>query len=103
MRPVTSWKRTGNSRPENSTDGYHVATVHRNFATTVGYRETLAPDGGGEMVKTEASRILSLDKIGSGGYDVGNGHMINGRIVGTGSRPVMASAREALRNIRKEK
>ena len=62
---------------ENSTDGYHVATVHRNFATTVGYRETLAPDGGGEMVKTEASRILSLDKIGSGGYDVGNGHMIN--------------------------
>ena len=62
---------------ENSTDGYHVATVHRNFATTVGYRETLAPAGGGEMVKTEASRILSLDKIGSGGYDVGNGHMIN--------------------------
>ena len=62
---------------ENSTDGYHVATVHRNFATTVGYRETLATDGGGEMAKTEASRILSLDKIGSGGYDVGNGHMIN--------------------------
>lgn len=62
---------------ENSTDGYHVATVHRNFATTVGYRETLAPDSGGEMAKTEASRILSLDKIGSGGYDVGNGHMIN--------------------------
>ena len=62
---------------ENSTDGYHVATVHRNFATTVGYRETLTPAGGGEMVKTEASRILSLDKIGSGGYDVGNGHMIN--------------------------
>ena len=62
---------------ENSTDGYHVATVHRNFATTVGYRETLAPDGGGGMEKTEASRILSLDKIGSGGYDVGNGHMIN--------------------------
>ena len=62
---------------ENSTDGYHVATVHRNFATTVGYRETLAPDGDGGMAKTEASRILSLDKIGSGGYDVGNGHMIN--------------------------
>ena len=38
---------------------------------------TLTPAGGGEMVKTEASRILSLDKIGSGGYDVGNGHMIN--------------------------
>ncbi|MEX2454467.1 MAG: Rieske 2Fe-2S domain-containing protein [Rhodospirillaceae bacterium] len=62
---------------ENSTDGYHVATVHRNFATTVGYRETLVPDGGGVMGKTEASRILSLDKINSGGYDVGNGHMIN--------------------------
>jgi benzoate/toluate 1,2-dioxygenase alpha subunit len=62
---------------ENSTDGYHVATVHRNFATTVGYRETLRPDGGAGMEKTEASRILSLDKIGSGGYDVGNGHMIN--------------------------
>lgn len=62
---------------ENSTDGYHVATVHRNFATTVGYRETLGPDQGGGMAKTESSRILSLDKINSGGYDVGNGHMIN--------------------------
>lgn len=62
---------------ENSTDGYHVATVHRNFATTVGYRETLRPDGGSGMEKTEASRILSLEKIASGGYDVGNGHMIN--------------------------
>ncbi|MEC8530951.1 MAG: Rieske 2Fe-2S domain-containing protein [Pseudomonadota bacterium] len=62
---------------ENSTDGYHVATVHRNFATTVGYRETLAPDGDQGMAKTEASRILSLEKIGSGGYNVGNGHMIN--------------------------
>ncbi|PPR10117.1 MAG: 2-halobenzoate 1,2-dioxygenase large subunit [Alphaproteobacteria bacterium MarineAlpha11_Bin1] len=62
---------------ENSTDGYHVATVHRNFATTVGYRETLTPDGKEGMAKTEASRILSLEKINSGGYDVGNGHMIN--------------------------
>lgn len=62
---------------ENSTDGYHVATVHRNFATTVGYRETLTPAGDDGMAKTEASRILSLEKINSGGYDVGNGHMIN--------------------------
>lgn len=62
---------------ENSTDGYHVATVHRNFATTVGFRETLAPGGDDGMAKTEASRILSLEKINSGGYDVGNGHMIN--------------------------
>ena len=62
---------------ENSTDGYHVATVHRNFATTIGYRETLSPDGDMGMAKTEATRILSLEKIGSGGYDVGNGHMIN--------------------------
>lgn len=62
---------------ENSTDGYHVATVHRNFATTVGYRETLAPEGEAGMAKTEASRILNLEKINSGGYDVGNGHMIN--------------------------
>ena len=62
---------------ENSTDGYHVATVHRNFATTIGYRETLAPDGKEGMAKTEASRILNLEKINSGGYDVGNGHMIN--------------------------
>ena len=51
---------------ENSTDGYHVATVHRNFATTVGYRETLRPGGGAGM-----------EKIASGAYDVGNGHMIN--------------------------
>ena len=62
---------------ENSTDGYHVATVHRNFATTLGYRETLIPHSDNAMAKTEASRILSLDKIESGGYDAGNGHMIN--------------------------
>jgi benzoate/toluate 1,2-dioxygenase alpha subunit len=62
---------------ENSTDGYHVATVHRNFATTVGYRENLNPADDDRMAKTESSRILSLEKINSGGYDVGNGHMIN--------------------------
>ena len=39
--------------------------------------ETLAPGGDDGMAKTEASRILSLEKINSGGYDVGNGHMIN--------------------------
>ena len=89
---------------ENSTDGYHVATVHRNFATTVGYRETLAPDGGGEMVKTEASRILSLDKIGSGGYDVGNGHMINWADRGNPEAgPSWPQRGRLCRNIRKEK
>ena len=60
---------------ENSTDGYHVASVHRNFATTLGFRETLS--GGDGMAKTEASRILDLTNIRSGGYDVGGGHMVN--------------------------
>ncbi len=60
---------------ENSTDGYHVATVHRNFATTLGFRETLSGNAG--MAKTEASRILDLSNVGSGGYDLAGGHMIN--------------------------
>lgn len=62
---------------ENSTDGYHVASVHRNFAHTVRQRETLMGKLDDERAKTEASRILDLESIQSGGYDVGNGHMIN--------------------------
>ena len=81
---------------ENSTDGYHVATVHRNFATTVGYRETLLPEDRDAMAKTEASRILSLDKIGSGGYDVGNGHMINWADRGNPEAGPLWPQREAL-------
>jgi benzoate/toluate 1,2-dioxygenase subunit alpha len=60
---------------ENSTDGYHVASVHRNFATTLGYREQLSGSDG--MARTEASRILDLSNIQSGGYDLAGGHMIN--------------------------
>jgi benzoate/toluate 1,2-dioxygenase alpha subunit len=68
---AANWK----LQTDNSTDGYHVATVHRNFATTLSYRDSLG--GADDRMKTEASRILSLDKVQSGGYEVGNGHMIN--------------------------
>lgn len=80
---------------ENSTDGYHVATVHRNFAHAVRQREAL----GGEndtRAKTEASRILDLESISSGGYDVGNGHMINWSDRGAPESAPLNEAREAI-------
>jgi benzoate/toluate 1,2-dioxygenase alpha subunit len=62
---------------ENSADGYHVATVHRSFGTTLSYRDSLMGDAIDPLHKTEAARILTLDKISSGGYDLGGGHMVS--------------------------
>jgi len=63
---------------ENSTDGYHVATVHRSFGTALSFRDSLLGTGADDpMKKTEAARILTLDKIVSGAYTLRNGHMIN--------------------------
>ena len=81
---------------ENSTDGYHVATVHRNFATTLSYRDSLQGGAADERMKTEASRILNLDNIGSGGYDVGNGHMINWSDRGSPQAAPLNDRRDAL-------
>lgn len=56
---------------ENSVDGYHVSTVHRVFASTIGARESR---GGYEGTKkTESGRITG--NVNSGSYDLGNGHM----------------------------
>lgn len=81
---------------ENSTDGYHVATVHRNFATTLSYRDSLMGDAADARMKTESSRILGLDRIGSGGYDVGNGHMVNWSDRGSPQAAPLNDSRAAL-------
>jgi benzoate/toluate 1,2-dioxygenase alpha subunit len=57
---------------ENAVDGYHVSTVHRVFAATVGARE--ARDSSSGMARTEGGRITG--KVASGGYDLGRGHMM---------------------------
>jgi benzoate/toluate 1,2-dioxygenase alpha subunit len=62
---------------ENGADGYHVAAVHRNYATTVSYREQLAGDNIDQMKVTEAGRILNRTGTRTGGYDLGKGHMLN--------------------------
>jgi benzoate/toluate 1,2-dioxygenase alpha subunit len=62
-----NWK----MQAENSVDGYHVSTVHRVFATTVANRESKGDFHG--MKKTEGGRITN--KVPSGAYDLGNGHM----------------------------
>jgi benzoate/toluate 1,2-dioxygenase alpha subunit len=80
---------------ENTNDGYHVAALHRNFANTVRFRESLAGDVD-ELNKTEASRILSLEKIGSGTYDLGNGHMVNWSQRGTPAAAPLYEARERI-------
>ena len=56
---------------ENGVDGYHVSTVHRVFASTIGNRESKSAHSG--MKKTEAGRIAG--NVPSGAYDLGNGHM----------------------------
>ena len=81
---------------ENSTDGYHVATVHRNFAHTVRQREALAGGADDARAKTEASRILDLESISSGGYDMGNGHMINWSDRGSPESVPLNEARDAI-------
>jgi benzoate/toluate 1,2-dioxygenase alpha subunit len=80
---------------ENTNDGYHVASLHRNFANTVRFRESLAGELD-ELNKTEASRILSLEKIGSGTYDLGNGHMVNWSQRGTPASAPLYEARERI-------
>lgn len=81
---------------ENSTDGYHVASVHRNFAHAVRYREARSGPLGDAREKTEASRILNLDGIDSGGYDLGNGHMVNWSDRGDAAAAPLAESRAAL-------
>jgi benzoate/toluate 1,2-dioxygenase alpha subunit len=62
-----NWK----MQAENSVDGYHVSTVHRVFAATVGNREMR--DGTSGLAQTEGGRITG--KVPSGAYDLGGGHM----------------------------
>ena len=52
--------------------------------------------GGRCPPKTEASRILDLESIRSGGYDVGNGHMINWSDRGSPEAAPLNEAREAI-------
>ncbi len=56
---------------ENVTDGYHVGTVHRNFAATVAARE--AREGTEGLLKTETGRITG--NVANGCYDLGGGHI----------------------------
>jgi len=56
---------------ENVTDGYHVATVHRNFMNTMLARE--ARDGLDGLMKTETGRIKG--NVRNGCYYLGDGHM----------------------------
>jgi benzoate/toluate 1,2-dioxygenase alpha subunit len=56
---------------ENVTDGYHVSTVHRNFANTMLHREERErPEG---MMKTDNGRIGG--GVRNGSYYLGGGHM----------------------------
>jgi len=56
---------------ENVTDGYHVGTVHRNFASTVLHREERDQTEG--LLKTETGRIQG--NVRNGCYDLGGGHI----------------------------
>lgn len=57
---------------ENAVDGYHVSTVHRVFAATVGARDDRDDSEG--MRRTEGGRIKG--NVPTGGYDLGQGHML---------------------------
>lgn len=55
---------------ENGVDGYHVSTVHRNFATTMGRRN--ARKDTDDNSRTEVDRFSG--RVRTGCYDLGNGH-----------------------------
>ena len=57
---------------ENGVDGYHVDTVHRNFASTVARRD--ARVGARGTARTEVARIRG--QVETGCYDLGNGHTL---------------------------
>ena len=82
---------------ENSTDGYHVASLHRNFANAVSFRDSRLGAEADPLQRTESSRILSLDAIGAGSYDLGNGHMVNWADRGTPEAGPLHEAVDALR------
>ena len=56
---------------ENVTDGYHVGTVHRNFANTMLARE--ARDGTEGLLKTETGRMKG--NVANGAFYLGGGHI----------------------------
>lgn len=55
---------------ENVVDGYHVSTVHRNFASTIMRRDE-RPEYG-NLMKTDTGRMRGA--VENGCYDLGNGH-----------------------------
>ena len=69
----STYKTDGNWKlqAENSVDGYHVSTVHRNFMNTILAREAREKTEG--LLKTEVGRIKGGVKNGM--YYLGNGHM----------------------------
>jgi len=81
---------------DNSTDGYHVASLHRNFATALAFRGSIAGISDDALDRTESSRILDLTNIESGGYDVGNGHMVNWSDRGSPAAAPLSRSRESL-------
>ncbi len=82
---------------ENSTDGYHVASLHRNFAHAVAFRDSLLADDADPLRRTESSRILALDSIAAGSYDLGGGHMLNWSDRGAPEAGPLHEAESALR------
>ncbi|MEX0870669.1 MAG: Rieske 2Fe-2S domain-containing protein, partial [Aquisalimonadaceae bacterium] len=56
---------------ENVVDGYHVTTVHRNFASTIMRRDERP--GYDAMMKTDTGRMRGA--VANGCYDLGHGHM----------------------------
>ncbi|MGK0169475.1 MAG: benzoate/toluate 1,2-dioxygenase alpha subunit [Gammaproteobacteria bacterium] len=57
---------------ENGVDGYHVSTVHRNFATTMGRRN--ARKEADAASRTEVDRFSG--RVRTGAYDLDNGHNV---------------------------
>lgn len=77
---------------ENGVDGYHVGTVHRNFAATVMRRDKLANAQG--LKQTETARLQGQGR--SGAYDLGNGHNLIWAQRGTPEAAPLYEARDQL-------
>ena len=80
---------------ENGVDGYHVSTVHRNFATTMGRRNARKRDG--DDTRTEVDRFSG--RVRTGCYDLGNGHNVLWAERGSPEVAPLYEAREQLEPI----
>ncbi len=81
---------------ENGVDGYHVATVHRNYVATTKRRAKASTPG----EKVKVMNIGDTGRSAGGGYDLGNGHtFVWSEWSNPADRPIFSQKEDLVRRI----